>query len=47
MMVIMSIWYALTANQSDRQAAGGSWMINSTRGVIINNPEEINLKILN
>jgi hypothetical protein len=41
MTVIASIWYTLTANQSDRQAAGGSWTINSTRGVIINNSEEI------
>jgi hypothetical protein len=41
------IWYALMADQSDMQAAGGSWTINSTRGVIINNPEEINLKISN
>jgi hypothetical protein len=47
MMVIALIWYTLMADQSDRQAAGGSWMVNSTRGVIINNSEEINLKILN
>jgi hypothetical protein len=47
MTVITLIWYALMADQSDRQAAGGSWMINSTRGVIINNSEEINLKISN
>jgi hypothetical protein len=47
MTVIASIWYMLMADQSDRQAAGGSWTINSTRGVIINNSEEINLKSLN